>query len=163
MMLAKVSNVGFKQLISLVQPTLFNIARSMCSRRAEDLLQAGIIKIWRSLDNVDLGRPDTIRKVVTSIGVYGMQDELRAAIRRNRLEVAVVDESMVAPVLDREAGTPVFTGLLAEYVKYIDETGSFVGAHRYMADTKGIKIHLARKRFHQAVKEFLKGNGNSSA
>jgi len=111
-----------------------------------------MVKIWRSLKNGDLGRPGTIKKVLISTGVHGMSDELRKALKQTRGEVMEVSELMPAPQ-KRDNNTPKFKGLLGEYVEYIQDVGTFAGAHRHMADTKGIKIHLARKRFHQAVKE----------
>lgn len=158
--LAKVSNEGFKELLLRLRPTLFNIARSLCPQRAEDLLQAGIIKIWRSLDKIDLKRPDTIRRVAIEIGVYGMQDELRGWLRKVRGEVVNLEEvDFEAPQPIEKVETPVFTGLLAVYKKYIAATGSFKGAHKHVSKLKGTGMHLTRKRYHQAVKRYLGDNG----
>ena len=158
--LALVSSNGFEELLLHVQPTLFNIARSMCSQRAEDLLQAGIIKIWRSLHMVDLKRPDSIKKVIISTGVHGMSDELRISLRRSKGEVAEADENLIVHwVSNREPKESIFIGLLAEYEQYIRDSGGFAGAHQHMAETNGMKIHLVRKRFHQEIEKQFGSNG----
>lgn len=160
---ARISNDGFVELIGIIRPVLLPIARRLHSRRYEDLVQAGLIKIWQSLKNVDLARPDTIRKVVIEIGVYGMRDELRKIIRRHKKEIpGGIDQDVVDPHTERRDGdgeSVVFDGLLAVYLDYVSETGSFVGAHQHVSKLMGTKMHLTRKRFHQAVKKYIEGNG----
>lgn len=161
--MARVSNEGFVELTGKIRPVLLPIARGMCARRSEDLVQAGLIKVWQSLKNVDLERPDTIRKVVIETGVYGMRDELRKIIRRHKKEVSGgIDQDIIDPRTERRVDNneaPVFDGLLAVYLDYIVETGTFVGAHQHVSRLMNTKMHLTRKRFHQAVKRYIEGNG----
>lgn len=154
---ARIGNEGLQSLLSEVKPILFNIARSWCPRLAEDLLQAGLIKVWLSLGRVDLNRSDSIRNVLVTTGVYGMRDELRRNIRRERGEVEKITEETLAPLPVQ--GNHSFKGLLSEYEEYIRATGDFAGAHQYMAKKKRMTITLTRKRFHQAVKEFAEREG----
>jgi len=102
----------------------------------DDAVQCALIKIWRNIGYVDLGREVTVKALVMKIGVRAMRDEVRRAVAKSK-EANASDVALIS--VDADSKPLQFEGrLLSEYVKYYEENGTFTGVHSFVSKVLGV-------------------------
>jgi hypothetical protein len=115
----------------------------------DDAVQVALIKVWRRLDQIDLDRPSTIKSVITTTGVRAMRDEVRSWLRLHRHDGDQIDNwELIAGQKEKKSDLEV-SPFLRLYLKYVEDTGSFDGAHRHVANQLGVSLAYVSSIFHR--------------
>jgi len=153
-MKARLGGADFETLLYRVDPIFTIVARSISNNRdVDDLVQIARLAVWKSLDKVKLGKPETIAGYIKKVGINAIKDSVRCNKRHNSKSVDDVDK-IILSVKDED--NEMFTGLLKQYVNYIMCFGKFEGSHQYLAIFYRVSVHTQRRRFHIAVAQYLK-------
>jgi hypothetical protein len=124
----KAQRGNFDELYYLLKPVLTSVARRIASQCVDDAVQCGLVKVWKNIGYVDLGRDATVKALVMKIGVRAMRDEVRKVLSKSR--ESGHDDLDYRPSKQEDGNRLTFTGpVLEEYVKFYVETGTFVGVH----------------------------------
>ena len=151
-------DAGLNYLLEIISPVLNGMARKHFPAIADDAFQNALIMIWKKIGKVDTSRTDgEIRGYLIQTGYRAMQDTWRKFARQNT-ESHVEDEDQLqqAKLTQEyaEEATIEFSGLLQDYLEYVDQTGDISGAHTAIARKNDCSIAKQTREFHKAAREF---------
>lgn len=152
---AREGDEGLRRLFEALDGVLHAVARGVASQVVDDAVQMAHIKIWRSLGRVDLTRPGTIRSMLVKVGLNAMRDEVRKWLPAWDAELGMPDDVDFFPARSGSNSDEEFSGVLADYLRYVRENGRFKGAHTYVARIRGVTVSRASALFNEAVRHFV--------
>ena len=150
---AKETDQGFEELLFILKPKLEMLSYLICvSQLRDDDLQTARIRIWEVLKKVktnEAGNAEAFLLKCASNAMYKWLRDCRSKeVDGNGHLDSAIDNSETETKFD-------YLAILALYLDYIRETGSFYGAHKKVAKILGISWRSAGRNFKAAAKEFI--------
>jgi len=139
---------NFTYLFKSLKPSLLKIANSVASQIVDDAVQVAFIKIWKKIDHVDITRPGSVKPYLLTMATRAMKDEVSLYLRRSLKQVNLGIDDQGRDIINSLPDKKMYdvlsfdrpSGILGEYIKYIEKNHTLNGAHTAIAKDLGINL-----------------------